>query len=63
MYISSTLYKCNGTGRGPAVYPREGERSRKTMSKVAYYDDLEFPFCDDVIKYEKLAKIGQGTFG
>ncbi|KAG0729111.1 Cyclin-dependent kinase 9-A [Chionoecetes opilio] len=34
------------------------------MSKAAaYYDDLEFPFCDDVIKYEKLAKIGQGTFG
>ncbi|XP_050727517.1 cyclin-dependent kinase 9-like isoform X1 [Eriocheir sinensis] len=33
------------------------------MSKVAYHDDLEFPFCDDVIKYEKLAKIGQGTFG
>ncbi|CAL4189970.1 unnamed protein product, partial [Meganyctiphanes norvegica] len=24
---------------------------------------LEFPFCDDVCKYEELAKIGQGTFG
>ncbi|XP_045609801.1 cyclin-dependent kinase 9 isoform X1 [Procambarus clarkii] len=33
------------------------------MSKIPYHDDLEFPFCDDVIKYEKLAKIGQGTFG
>ncbi|XP_042237399.1 cyclin-dependent kinase 9-like isoform X1 [Homarus americanus] len=33
------------------------------MSKLSYHDDLEFPFCDDVIKYEKLAKIGQGTFG
>lgn len=27
------------------------------------YDALEFPFCDEVSKYERLAKIGQGTFG
>ena len=26
-------------------------------------NDLEFPYCDDVIKYEKMTKIGQGTFG
>ncbi|KAK7478749.1 hypothetical protein BaRGS_00029960 [Batillaria attramentaria] len=30
------------------------------MSK---YDDLKFPFCEDESKFEKLAKIGQGTFG
>lgn len=24
---------------------------------------LNFPFCPDVAKYEKLAKVGQGTFG
>ncbi|KAK4291254.1 hypothetical protein Pmani_028116 [Petrolisthes manimaculis] len=34
-----------------------------STNKAAYHDDLEFPFCDDVIKYERLAKIGQGTFG
>ena len=27
-------------------------------------EDLEFPFCrDTMVVYEKLAKIGQGTFG
>ena len=31
------------------------------MSKL---EDLEFPFCRDAMTvYEKLAKIGQGTFG
>jgi len=30
------------------------------MSKI---DDFSFPFCDDINKYEKLTKIGQGTFG
>ena len=24
---------------------------------------INFPFCPDVTKYEKLAKVGQGTFG
>uniref|UniRef100_A0A8B9WW17 Cyclin-dependent kinase 9 n=1 Tax=Bos mutus grunniens TaxID=30521 RepID=A0A8B9WW17_BOSMU len=32
-----------------------------TMAKQ--YDSVECPFCDEVTKYEKLAKIGQGTFG
>ena len=31
--------------------------------RAAWLDELQFPYCDDVSKYEKLDKIGQGTFG
>ena len=34
-------------------------RSVIGMSK----DLLDYPFCHDVNKYEKMVKIGQGTFG
>ncbi|XP_042904549.1 cyclin-dependent kinase 9 [Parasteatoda tepidariorum] len=32
----------------------------KVLEKLA---NAEYPFCDEVSKYERLAKIGQGTFG
>ena len=37
--------------------------SLKDNRKYSPYDGLRFPFCDEDTKYEKLAKIGQGTFG
>ncbi|KAF1377180.1 hypothetical protein PFLUV_G00197930 [Perca fluviatilis] len=58
--------RLNGTGMqrdktsnaGGAEKP---DREAAIMSK--YYDGVEFPFCDEFSKYEKMAKIGQGTFG
>ncbi|XP_022185189.1 cyclin-dependent kinase 9 isoform X1 [Nilaparvata lugens] len=31
--------------------------------KEKYIEEFNFPFCDEASKYEKIAKIGQGTFG
>ncbi|XP_064113777.1 cyclin-dependent kinase 9-like isoform X1 [Macrobrachium nipponense] len=44
---------------------KTGKKSRKIMNRIqqTHHEELDFRFCDDVIKYEKLAKIGQGTFG
>lgn len=33
------------------------------ISKQLYIENYDFPYCDDSSKYEKVAKIGQGTFG
>lgn len=50
------------------MQPREKNHSNAhpgmTMKeKEKYIENFKFPFCDDSAKYEKVAKIGQGTFG
>lgn len=30
---------------------------------TSYDDNFNYPYCQDINKYEKLCKIGQGTFG
>lgn len=32
-------------------------------AKQKYIEEYDFPFCNESSKYEKVAKIGQGTFG
>lgn len=39
------------------------KRSKVTQQLLSYIDNFKFPFISDVHNYEKLAKIGQGTFG
>ena len=41
-----------------------GSYTKQTMSEThAYIEQYDFPYCAEVSKYEKQAKIGQGTFG
>ncbi|XP_065344640.1 cyclin-dependent kinase 9-like [Cloeon dipterum] len=35
----------------------------QVKDKEKYMENCNFPYCQDVVKYEKVAKIGQGTFG
>ncbi|XP_019876610.1 cyclin-dependent kinase 9 [Aethina tumida] len=45
---------------------RERTGYQQVMSireKEKYIENFNFPFCDESSKYEKVAKIGQGTFG
>ena len=38
------------------------QSSNPKMFKSEAIDDFDYPFCDDVSKYEKLTKIGQGLY-
>lgn len=46
-----------------AARSRENNKMMNTREKEDYIENCMFPFCDESGKYEKVAKIGQGTFG
>ena len=44
-------------------HPHQSSAALLAQEKERYIEKFEFPFCARVDKYEKIAKIGQGTFG
>lgn len=40
-----------------------GMNMMNIKEKEKYIEEFDFPNCDESSKYEKVAKIGQGTFG
>ena len=43
-------------------HPHQSSAALLAQEKERYIEKFEFPFCARVDKYEKIAKIGQGTF-
>lgn len=43
---------------------QHGSQKHLTLAeKQKYIENYDFKYCDESSKYEKVAKIGQGTFG
>lgn len=47
----------------PGVTSSSSSRTLSLAEKQKYIEEYDFPYCDESSKYEKVAKIGQGTFG
>ena len=55
----------NSTGAsGSSSSTSQSHFTKMNVSEThSYIENYDFPFCEEVSKYEKQAKIGQGTFG
>lgn len=70
---SVSSMQSNATGGTASASHRSGNNnnpstettpsSQAMLANYKYIESYDFPYCDDSTKYEKVAKIGQGTFG
>lgn len=56
--MASSSRDSHGTQSGSITQPMQS-----LAAKQKYIEDYDFPYCDESGKYEKVSKIGQGTFG
>ena len=56
--IQGKLRKCTLFSGGA-----QASRHMNLSETHTYIENCDFPYCAEVSKYEKQAKIGQGTFG
>ena len=52
-----------GSHGAPHGHGHQSNAALLAQDKDRYIEKYDFPFCARVDKYEKIAKIGQGTFG
>lgn len=53
----------NASRASSGEIPKTSSTIMNTKEKEKYIEEFDFPFCEEASKYEKIAKIGQGTFG
>lgn len=49
--------------KSPTMQSSHSQSVMNLREKEKYIETFTFAFCDESEKYEKIAKIGQGTFG
>ena len=52
-----------GHGPPPAQQQHQPSPAHIAQERDRYIEKYDFPYCARVDKYEKISKIGQGTFG
>lgn len=60
---SSSIAQHSSSGVGSTSHSSSSRSATNAFDKLKYIEDYDFIFCDESSKYEKVAKIGQGTFG
>lgn len=60
---STTLTNSQQTDSGISSASSQSSSSQTTLSKYECIQHCSFPNCNDVNKYERIAKIGHGTYG
>ncbi|VVC42145.1 Protein kinase domain,Protein kinase-like domain,Protein kinase, ATP binding site,Serine/threonine- [Cinara cedri] len=60
---NNNLNNVNGVITPPSTPSPNPLQMNMAREREKYLEEYNFPFCEAATKYEKLAKIGQGTFG
>jgi len=61
--VASTSSAAAALGTSGATTKPKTPRGLTLAEKQKYMEQFHFPYCDESLKYEKIAKIGQGSFG
>lgn len=60
---TSTSSHRSSSNANPSADTATTSSSQTMLANYKYIENYDFPYCDESTKYEKVAKIGQGTFG
>lgn len=61
--VFSSFFEMAEGQQPPPNQQQQQQQSQSQASLLKYLEEFQFPFMEDVSKYDKIIKIGQGTFG